>query len=203
MINRFPAFLVYAKPSARVHVPATSSLLLLRSEDTVFTRCVYFLLCYLSFLFISSSGGMIEYVMWCHALRYDLLRQWQGPLWKSIGHAPLWIHRLHTMREPYDHLREICARAGVNKQMQTYPLRKELLRALVAWRDVCQRGGYVTQTRRVVVSTMRGWRNIEIVLFQISNSMKPYPSAFHAYIERTHLEEVCNRIPPTSQTITS
>ena len=29
---------------------------------------------------------------------------------------------------------------------------------------------------------MRGWRNtVELVLLQISNSMKPYPSAFHAH----------------------
>ena len=29
---------------------------------------------------------------------------------------------------------------------------------------------------------MRGWRNtVELVLFEISNSMKPYPSVFHAY----------------------
>ena len=28
---------------------------------------------------------------------------------------------------------------------------------------------------------MGGWRNtVEIVLFEISNSMKPYPSVFHA-----------------------
>ena len=28
---------------------------------------------------------------------------------------------------------------------------------------------------------MRGWRNtVEIVLFEISNSMKPYPSVVHA-----------------------
>ena len=30
--------------------------------------------------------------------------------------------------------------------------------------------------------TPRGWRNaVEMVLFEISNSMKPYPSIFHAY----------------------
>ena len=55
-IGRVPCFV--AKPSARVRVLATSGIILLRSEDTVFTRCVYcFLLRCLSFLFISSSGG--------------------------------------------------------------------------------------------------------------------------------------------------
>ena len=33
------------------------------------------------------------------------------------------------------------------------------------------------------ITRMRGLRNtVEIVLFEISNSMKPYPSVFHAYI---------------------
>ena len=56
---------------------------------------------------------------------------------------------------------------------------------------------------------MRGWRiPVEIVLFEISNSMKPYPSVFHAYtskmrpaigfFEPRNLDEVSNRIPPTS-----
>ena len=59
--------------------------------------------------------------------------------------------------------------------------------------------------------TTRGWRNtVEIVLFEISNSMKPYPSAVHActsklrpvivLFEPNDLDEVSNRIPPTSQT---
>ena len=63
--------------------------------------------------------------------------------------------------------------------------------------------------------TMRGWRNtVEMVLFEISNSMKPYPSIFHAYVSQlrpaivffepsdlaTDLDEVSNCIPPTSQT---
>ena len=57
---------------------------------------------------------------------------------------------------------------------------------------------------------MRGQRNtVEIVLFEISTSMKPYPSAFHAntsklrlvigFFEPTDIDEVSNRIPPTSQ----
>ena len=57
---------------------------------------------------------------------------------------------------------------------------------------------------------MSGWRNTaEIVLFEISNSLKPYPSFFRAYIgksrpvigfsEQKKLIEVSNRIPPTSQ----
>ena len=57
---------------------------------------------------------------------------------------------------------------------------------------------------------MRGWRNtVEAVLFEISNSMKPYPSVCHAYInylrpviclfKPKHLDELSNRIPPTSQ----
>ena len=33
---------------------------------------------------------------------------------------------------------------------------------------------------------VRGWRNtVEIVLFEISNSMKPYPSVFHSYTNNT------------------
>ena len=48
---------------------------------------------------------------------------------------------------------------------------------------------------------MRGWRNtVEIVLFEISNSMNPYPSVCHAYtgqvrpviglFEPEHLDQV-------------
>ena len=57
-----------------------------------------------------------------------------------------------------------------------------------------------------------GWRNtVEIVLFDISNSLKPYPPGFLAYTskmrpvigfsEPAKLIEVSNRIPPTSHTI--
>ena len=57
---------------------------------------------------------------------------------------------------------------------------------------------------------MRGWRNTaEKELFEISNSMKPYPSVVHAYTSELRpviclfkpheFDEVCNRIPPTSQ----
>ena len=57
--------------------------------------------------------------------------------------------------------------------------------------------------------SLRGWRNtVELVLFEISNSMKPYPSVFRTYTnklrpiigfwEPTNLDEVSNRIPPTS-----
>ena len=61
---------------------------------------------------------------------------------------------------------------------------------------------------------MRGWQNtVEIVLFEISNSMKPYPSAFHAYTNKSrpvirfsepkqHIDEVSNHITPTSQMYT-
>ena len=56
---------------------------------------------------------------------------------------------------------------------------------------------------------LRGWwHTVEIVLFEISNSIKPYPFVFHAYtsrlrpvtflIEPTNLDEVSNRISPTS-----
>ena len=58
---------------------------------------------------------------------------------------------------------------------------------------------------------LRGWRNavdVEIVLFEISNSMKPYPSVFPAcasklrpvtgFFEPKLLDEVSNRIPPTT-----
>ena len=60
---------------------------------------------------------------------------------------------------------------------------------------------------------LRGWRNtVEVVLFEISNSMKPYPSVVHAYtgklepvigfcLSRRKLEEVSTRIPPTSQLV--
>ena len=63
-------------------------------------------------------------------------------------------------------------------------------------------------------ASSRGWLNtVEVVLLEISNSMKPYPSVFHAYTasytskmkpvigflgEPTYLDEVSNRIPPTS-----
>ena len=50
---------------------------------------------------------------------------------------------------------------------------------------------------------------VEVVLFEISNSMKPYPSVFHAYLNKlrpakaffqpTSLDEASRRIPPTSQ----
>ena len=57
---------------------------------------------------------------------------------------------------------------------------------------------------------VRAWRNtVEIILFEILNSMKPYPSVSHArtskmrpamcLFEPTNLDEVANRIPPTSQ----
>ena len=57
---------------------------------------------------------------------------------------------------------------------------------------------------------MRGWRNTgEIVLLEISNSMKPYLSVLHAYtsklrpvtgfFEPKQIDEVSNRIPPTSR----
>ena len=57
---------------------------------------------------------------------------------------------------------------------------------------------------------LRGWRStVEIVMFEISNSMKPYPSVFSCiyrrveardmFFEPQHLDEVSNRIPPTSQ----
>ena len=43
---------------SRVLATSSSSILFVRSEDTAFTLCVYYvLLCYLSFLLISSSGG--------------------------------------------------------------------------------------------------------------------------------------------------
>ena len=56
---------------------------------------------------------------------------------------------------------------------------------------------------------LRGWRNtVELVLFEILNSMKLYPSVFHAYtynmrpvtgfLSQQQLDEVSNRIPPTS-----
>jgi hypothetical protein len=60
-----------------------------------------------------------------------------------------------------------------------------------------------------LIRRLNGWRNTaEIVLFEISNSLKPYPSAFLAYIgksrpvigfsEPNKFIEVSNRIPPTS-----
>ena len=56
---------------------------------------------------------------------------------------------------------------------------------------------------------MRGWRNtVEIVLFEISSSMKPSPSFVHARTSKLrpviclfgprNLDEVSNRILPTS-----
>ena len=52
---------------------------------------------------------------------------------------------------------------------------------------------------------LRGWRNtFEIVLFEIFNSMKPYPSVFHTYtstafLTQEQVDEVSNCIPPASQ----
>ena len=59
------------------------------------------------------------------------------------------------------------------------------------------------------VHKLSGWRNtVEIVLFDISNSLKPYPPCFLAYTsrlkpvlgfsEQKQLIEVSNRIRPTS-----
>ena len=56
---------------------------------------------------------------------------------------------------------------------------------------------------------LRGWRStVEIILFETSNSMKPKPSVFHTrtsklkpvkgFLEPTNLDEVSNRILPTS-----
>ena len=53
------------------------------------------------------------------------------------------------------------------------------------------------------------WQNtVEIVLSEISNSMKPYASVLHAYSSKSrpeisfaepkHLDELSNRVPPTS-----
>ena len=55
----------------------------------------------------------------------------------------------------------------------------------------------------------RGWRErLEREPFEISNSMRPYPSVFHAYtsklrpvifvFEPNNLDEASSRIPPTS-----
>ena len=63
-------------------------------------------------------------------------------------------------------------------------------------------------TFSVLAFKVRGWRNpVEIILFEISNSMKPYASVFQAYtsklrpaiglFEPGELDEVSNRIPPT------
>ena len=56
---------------------------------------------------------------------------------------------------------------------------------------------------------LRGWRNtVDIVLFEISNSMKLYPCVLCIYtgnlkpvwlFEPQQFDEVSNRIPPTSQ----
>ena len=57
---------------------------------------------------------------------------------------------------------------------------------------------------------MRGWWNAVEILFEISNLMKLYNSVVHAdtckmggavifVCEPTNLDEVSNRIPPTSQ----
>ena len=57
---------------------------------------------------------------------------------------------------------------------------------------------------------MRGWRNtVEIVLFEISNSMKTYTPVVRAhtgklrpaigFVEPHAFDEASNRIPPTAQ----
>ena len=59
---------------------------------------------------------------------------------------------------------------------------------------------------------MRCWRNnVKMVLFEISNSMKPYPSVIRAYTNKSRptigfsepnkLDEVSNRMPPTSHSL--
>ena len=55
---------------------------------------------------------------------------------------------------------------------------------------------------------LRGWWNTDVALFEISNSMKSYPTVFHActsklrpmigFFEPQKLDEVSNCIPPTS-----
>ena len=66
-----------------------------------------------------------------------------------------------------------------------------------------------THPLRLAELPPRGRRStVEIVLFEISNSMKPYPSVFHActnrlrpvkgFVEPNKLDEVSNRILPTS-----
>ena len=73
-------------------------------------------------------------------------------------------------------------------------------------------GGASEQSKREskLSLAVRGWRNtVKIVLFETSNSMKPYPSVVHAYtnrmrpatgfVEPESLDEVSNRVPPTPQ----
>ena len=58
-------------------------------------------------------------------------------------------------------------------------------------------------------TSLRGWRNaVELVLFEISTSMRPYPSVVHAAtnklrpviscFESERLDEASNPTPPTS-----
>ena len=72
--------------------------------------------------------------------------------------------------------------------------------------------GRCCQGSRYERVSVRGWRKIvETVLFEISISTKLYPSVFHAYtskvglaivlFEARNLDEVSNRIPPTSQSM--
>ena len=70
--------------------------------------------------------------------------------------------------------------------------------------------GQGSRAPNVWQALLRGWWNtVEIVQFEISNSMKPYPSVSHAYISKLRLaicfclkqnniDEVSNRVPPTS-----
>ena len=44
---------------------------------------------------------------------------------------------------------------------------------------------YVCVYIYIYIYIMRGWRNtVEVVLFEISNSMKPYPCVLHAYTSK-------------------
>ena len=65
---------------------------------------------------------------------------------------------------------------------------------------------------RATILSLRGWRNaVEIVLLEISNSMKSYASVSHAYtnnirpviglFEPNNIDEVSNRTPPTSHSL--
>ena len=79
-----------------------------------------------------------------------------------------------------------------------------------SWVETKARLGVFYDQPRQVAGLLSGWRNtVELVVFEISNSKKPYPSVSHAHTSELRpaivcfwpkkLDEVSNRIPPTSQ----
>ena len=70
--------------------------------------------------------------------------------------------------------------------------------------DLSEKGVYNLSICPLYPKHRTSWRNtVEMILFDISSSMKPYPPVSHAYISElrpNNVDEASDRIPPTSQT---